>query len=163
MVVTGGTWFKKNTTVTATVMHDVLQRNTMVTIQFDVEQIGNTVAQRMRGKQLIGKTKKTNIQLLVKDAEEVNVTHTPRRRLSLGSRRQLSLGSTEPPTVSPLLMSRANILNTIDQMDLEDAPISTELKVRIRDLCHTFKQEGIRRYSPTIHALICMGMNEVEH
>ena len=70
MVVTGGTWFKKNTAVTATVMHDVLQRNTMVTIQFDVEQIGNTVAQRMRGKQLIGKTKKTNIQLLVEDAEE---------------------------------------------------------------------------------------------
>ena len=155
VVVTGGTWFKKNTTVMATVMHDILQRNTMVTIQFDVEKIGNTVAQRMRGKQLIGKTKKTNIQLLVEDAEEVNVTHTPRRRLSLGS--------TEPPTVSPVLMSRADILNTIDQMDLEDAPISTELKVRICDLCHTFKQEGIRRYSPTVHALICMGMNEVEH
>ena len=51
----------------------------------------------------------------------------------------------------------------MENMTLEDMPISTELRVRIRDVCLQFKQEGIHRNSPSVYAMIAMGMDEIQY
>ena len=67
-----------------------------------------------------------------------------------------------PHTVTALVQSVSSmdcILSNLENMDLEDAPISNTLCLRIFDLCKTFKCEGIKRNIPCVHVLIKMGMN----
>ena len=71
-----------------------------------------------------------------------------------------------PCTVTTSVQSVSSmdrILRNLENMDLEDAPISNALCLRICDLFETFKREGIKRNSPCVHALITIGMNEVEN
>ena len=71
-----------------------------------------------------------------------------------------------PRTVTASAQSLSSmdlILFNLENMDLQDAPISNELCLQISNLCETLKCEGIKRNSPCVHALITMGMNEVEN
>ena len=71
-----------------------------------------------------------------------------------------------PRTVTVLVQwvsSMDCILRNLENMDLEDSQISKALCLRSRNLCKTFKREGIKRNSPCVHALITMGMNEVDN
>ena len=146
MTVTGGTYVKPNE-VLGTVKKDVLQRATFVQVEFDEPQVGNTAVQRLRGFVTNARIAKQNLRIY------------------------------DPPTAEPVDERAANIstaedmssvssdglLHHLDRFDMEDARISNELRLRIRDLCECFKREGFSRHSPSIQALIQMGLNEVDH
>ena len=70
----------------------------------------------------------------------------------------------EPVSVSRNTTDNVDaLLSNLERLDLEDAPISNQLGLCICDVCEAFRRKDIRRHSLFIHALMCMGMNEVEY
>ena len=88
---------------------------------------------------------------------------------ALGYAGRRSLSPKHSPRQEPVsVLSNATddvdaLLSSLDRLELEDAPISNQLHLRICGVCEAFRRKVIRRHSPSIHAHMCMGMNEVEY
>ena len=95
------------------------------------------------------------------------ISATAKKLLGYAGRRSLSpTHSTrqEPALVSSNATDNVDaLLSSLDRLEIEDVPISNQLRLCIHDVREAFRRKGIRRHSPSIHALICMGMNEVEY
>ena len=148
--VTGGTYAKPYE-VCGTVKKDVLQRGTFVHVEFDEPQVGNTAVQRLRGYVSNARIAKTNLRIY----------DPPTAEPVPADEREVGTANVSAEDMSSV--SSDGVLHHLDRLDMEDTRISKELRLRIRDLCKCFKREGFSRHSPSIQALIAMGLNEVDH
>ena len=150
--IVGGTYMKPHP-VLATVTKDVLARSTFVPIEFADPQVGNSAIQKLRGPVRTTRVAKSNLEIVdppQAEAEYANDDIAPAGTANV----------TEDDVSS---VSSEGVLNSLNALDLKDARISNELRVRIRDLCDCLKREGLHRNCPAIPALTTLGLNEVQH
>ena len=153
----------------ATVTADCLQRSSFCHVQFDIPQTGSMAVQKIRGPVEETKLKKSSLQLVEPSEVEVTEVHPPVCPV------QHRFGSSRRVSGTPVAIAQASsgessssdssvdIIQRMENMTLEELPISTELRVRICDVCLKFKQEGIRCSSPSVYAMIAMGMDEMQY
>ena len=149
VVIIVGTYLKPYP-VRGTVIKDVPHRHSMVPVQFDDPQIGNTLAQKLRGPQIQARVSK----------KYVTIEDPPRAEAQPADDDAPATRVTQDDVST---VSSDGVLHHLDSLDLEDARISNELRLRIRDLCECFKREGLHRNSPSIPALLAMGLSEVRN
>ena len=162
--------YEKGYNIFATVTADCLQRRSFCHVQFDIPQTGSMAVQKLRGPVEETKLKKSSLQLVEPPEVEVTEVHLPVPPVQhrFGSSRRVS--GTPVATIAQASSvessssdSSVDIVRQMENMTLEDMPISTELRVRIRDVCLQFKQEGICCNSPSVYAMIAMGMDEMQY